>query len=75
MNMTKTALIGCFSLSLLLTGCGGSGGSGSSNAKTTTEKKTFTLSLTSVEVAKTADGTPVILEPDDVSSGGTVTIR
>lgn len=75
MNTIKTALVSCFSLSLLLTGCGGSGSSGNNSVKATAEKKTFTLSLSSVEVAKTADGTPITLEPDEISSGGTVTIR
>lgn len=73
MRKVTNVLTGCVLLSLLVTGCGGSDSSGSNRSNA--EEKTFTLTLTSVEVAKTADGTPVNLEPDGVSSGGTVTIR
>ncbi|WP_263283077.1 hypothetical protein [Marinobacter sp. F4216] len=38
-------------------------------------EKSFTVSLANVEVARTADGMPVMLETSDIQSGGTVTIR
>lgn len=72
MMMHIKLLAGCFTVVLLLSGCGGSDGG---NDDTKDEKKTFTLSLSSVEVAKTADGIAVTLEPSSISSSGTVTIQ
>ncbi|WP_430461462.1 hypothetical protein ACQUQU_01420 [Thalassolituus sp. LLYu03] len=74
MMMNIKVLIGGFFLAFLLSGCGGSGGSGGGKDDTSDDKKTFTLSLTSVEVAKMSDGVAVTLKPSGISSSGTITL-
>ena len=78
MNNVKTALT-ITGLALALVGCGGGGSGGSSNdagnTGETAVEKSFTVSLANVEVARTADGMPVMLETSDIQSGGMVTIR
>jgi len=77
MSNVKHALTAGF-LMLALTGCGG-GDSGDSSANTgntgiQTVKKSFTVSLANLEVARISDGIPVSLETSNIQSVGTVTI-